>query len=664
MATNKNIENIIQDNMMEFSAYVLLDRALPDYRDGLKPVHRRILYGMHKMKATKFTKSANISGQVMALHPHGSSYASAVGMVQKDRHLYPLLEGKGGFGQYTSRDLAPAAERYSEMKLSPIAVDMMKNFDKNIVEFVDNYDGTLKMPEVLPVKFPSILAYSNSGIGVGFSSGIPSFNMNELNQAIINYLELGTKETLIPDFATGGNIIKDYDAFREINDTGRGSVKLRGKAEIEGNEIIITEIPYTTSREKIIEEIIKKAKLNKLNEVTNVMDETGFKGMRISVTCRKNTDMNVLLEKLYQLTPLESRFSANMNMLVDGLPKVLGVWDTIDKWIEWRRDCIVRGISYDIQNMNKDLHLLNGLEKVLLDIETAIDIIRKSSADLIESHLQHEFKIDHTQAVEVANMKLRNINEDYITMKIEDKQKLENKIDVYQDIIDSEDKQNSLIAKGLKDTNEKYATERRTSLLDTENIAKVEIIEDIPDYAVHLHLTEQGYCYKFKTDKQPTLKPGDSILKSFETNNKAEILIFADDKHCYKIPAHLINETASKALGSYLPNITKNSSIKILSYSILDDIQKMIIVAYSNNKVAKIDLDSFKGNRRILKKSLNETQELVDIITLQNEATLKLTTTQEVLDINTADLTTKGSRSSQGSFQTRKGNTKTVEMAF
>ncbi|MDR4281747.1 DNA topoisomerase, partial [Bacillus subtilis KCTC 1028 = ATCC 6051a] len=433
--TNKNIEQIIENNMMEYSAYILLDRALPDLRDGLKPVHRRILYSMYLQKAFKFTKSANVAGQVMKLHPHGSSYGSMVGMVQKDRHIIPMLEGKGNFGQYTSRDLMPAADRYSEVKLSEISIDMMQNFDKNVVDFIDNYDGTMKMPEVLPVKFPSILAYSNSGIGVGFSSSIPSFNLKELTEAIVKYIETGEKTVLVPDFATGGLIVKEDNVFRQLNEEGRGTVKIRGKAEIVKNEIHITEIPYSTTREAIIEKIVELNKAGKLKEVTDVKDLTGLKGMLITITARRNTDMNVLLEKLYKFTPLQSTFSANMNMLVDDLPKVLGVWQTIDKWLEWRTTCIKRGLSHDIETMTRKLHLLQGLEKVLLDIDEAIEIIRRSSQDQIEPNLQKHFGIDFEQAKEVANMKLRNINREYIIKKIEDIDKFEKTIENYKMIV-------------------------------------------------------------------------------------------------------------------------------------------------------------------------------------------------------------------------------------
>src|SRR5699024_1229716 len=356
-------------------------------------------YSMLEQNATKFTKSANIAGAVMRLHPHGSSYGTMVSMVQTDKQLHPMLEGKGNFGQHTARDLAPAADRYSEVRLSKISLDMMKDFNKNIVNFIPNYDGSMMMPEVLPVKFPAILAYSQSGIGVGFSSSTMSFNLKELSKAIIKYLETNEKTILAPDFPTGRTIIKDEETFKQINEQGKGTVRIRGKAEIAGNEILITEIPYSTTREAIIERIEKLAKGRKLREVSDVKDLTGLKGMLIEVTARRGTDMEMLLEKLFRFTPPQSTYSANMNILVDDLPKVLGVWPIIDKWLDFRRSSIERSIIYDVKQLSKKLHLLKGLEKVLLDIDEAIEIIRTSSAEKIEINLQNKFEIDYDQAV-------------------------------------------------------------------------------------------------------------------------------------------------------------------------------------------------------------------------------------------------------------------------
>ncbi|CAF1775828.1 DNA gyrase/topoisomerase IV subunit A [Bacillus subtilis] len=661
--TNKNIEQIIENNMMEYSAYILLDRALPDLRDGLKPVHRRILYSMYLQKAFKFTKSANVAGQVMKLHPHGSSYGSMVGMVQKDRHIIPMLEGKGNFGQYTSRDLMPAADRYSEVKLSEISIDMMQNFDKNVVDFIDNYDGTMKMPEVLPVKFPSILAYSNSGIGVGFSSSIPSFNLKELTEAIVKYIETGEKTVLVPDFATGGLIVKEDNVFRQLNEEGRGTVKIRGKAEIVKNEIHITEIPYSTTREAIIEKIVELNKAGKLKEVTDVKDLTGLKGMLITITARRNTDMNVLLEKLYKFTPLQSTFSANMNMLVDDLPKVLGVWQTIDKWLEWRTTCIKRGLSHDIETMTRKLHLLQGLEKVLLDIDEAIEIIRRSSQDQIEPNLQKHFGIDFEQAKEVANMKLRNINREYIIKKIEDIDKFEKTIENYKMIVKSQDKINQIIIKGLNETKEKYGKERRTKIVELTEVKPVRLVEEVPNYAVTIYLTKEGYCYKFKGNQEPNLKPGDEVLKVFETENKAEILIFGSDRVCHKVELKDIDETRANALGTYLPNMIRDKNITIVSYSILDSTHKFIIAAYSNNRIAKINLEAFQGNRTILKNSYCLKQDLLDMITLENDVSLNLLTDKSKLTVDTKNFNLTNGRNATGVYASPSRKLKKIEVA-
>ncbi|WP_255256040.1 DNA gyrase/topoisomerase IV subunit A [Priestia megaterium] len=648
---------------MNYASYVLLDRCLPSLEDGMKPVHRRILYTMYLQKAFKLIKSANISGAVMKLHPHGDSYGTMVSMAQKDKHAVPMLVGKGNFGQHTSRELMPAANRYTEVKLSDIAIDMMKNFDKNVVDFIDNYDGTMKMPEVLPVKFPAVLAYSNSGIGVGFSSSIPSFNLEEICDGMIGHLKTGERPLLVPDFATGGFIVREDEVFNKINCEGSGTIKIRGKAEIVGNEILITEIPYTTTREAIIDKIVELAKSGKLKEVTNVNDETGLKGMLITVTCRRNTDMDMLLEKLYRFTPLQSTFSANMNMLVDDLPKVMGTWQVIDKWLEWRKECIKRGLTYDIKKMSQRLHLLKGLEKVLLDIDEAIEIIRRSQEDMIEPNLQAQFDIDQEQAADVANMKLRNINKEYIVRKIKDISKLEQDIVSYNEILKSEDKLNQIIIKGLEETKEKFGRPRQSEIIELNNIKPVKLVQEIANYPVWIHLTKEGYCYKFRGTQQPTLKPGDEVIRMFETMNTAEILIFSKDRLCYKIEASRIDETRVTSLGVYLPNLLKVNDLEVASYSVLDDKYKILVAAYSNNRLAKINLQSFSGNRRILKNAFNRTQDLVDLLTLEDEAKLKIVTDKTEIEVDTKNLSLTNSRGATGVYTTRRGEMQKIEVA-
>ncbi|UDY80731.1 DNA gyrase subunit A [Geobacillus phage GR1] len=665
MTTTKQIENIVQDNMMSYSAYVLLDRALPDLRDGLKPVHRRILYTMYMEKAFRFTKSANISGSVMRIHPHGDSYGTMVGMVQKDRHSHPWLIGKGNFGNYTSRDLAPAASRYSEVKLSDISIDMMKDFEKNIVDFVDNYDGTIKIPEVLPVKFPAILAYAQSGIGVGFSSSTPSFNLSEICDAVIKYLKTNKKTTLVPDFATGGYIVKEPEIFEQINNEGTGTVKIRGKAEIEGNEILITEIPYSTTREAIIEKIVELAKNGKLKEVTDVKDLTGLKGMLITITARRGTDMKLLLEKLYRFTPLQSTYSSNMNILVNDLPRVLGVWNIIDEWLKWRRSSLQRSLTYDIKKMSERLHILRGLEKVLLDIDKAIDIIRKSKEDMIEKNLQNHFKIDEEQAKEVANMKLRNINKDYIIKKIKDIDELEKKIEDYKDLVGKEERLNGLIIEDLKETKEKYGRPRQTGIIELTNVKPIRLVQEVevPDYPVKVHLTKEGYAYKFKNfEQEPFLKPGDKVIQVFEATNKSEVVMITDACMAYKIELSRLEESKNNSLGTYLMNIFDLENENVVNYTIYDDKRKFLIIAYKNNRIAKVDMKVFSGRRKVLKYGYKEGQEVVDMITLDKEVTLKLKTTRTEVKINTKDLTMISSRATPGTYATRRGELEKVEV--
>lgn len=663
MTTKQNVERIIEDGMMSYSAYVLLDRALPDLRDGLKPVHRRILYTMYLQKAYKLTKSANISGAVMKIHPHGDSYGSMVGMVQKDRQSIPLLIGKGNFGQYTSRDIAAAASRYSEVKLSDFSIDMMKDFDKNIVDFIDNYDGTMKMPEVLPVKFPSILTIAQSGIGVGFSSSTASFNLNEVCDATIDFLKTGNKQILVPDFATGGFIIDEPEAFNQINTKGNGTVKLRGKAEIEGNEILITEVPYSTTREAIIEKIVQLSKAGKMKEVIDVKDLTGLKGMLVSVTARKGTDMKELLEKLYRFTPLQATYSANMNILLNDLPKVLSVHDVIEEWTKWRRESIERGLKFDINKLGKKLHLLRGLEKVLIDIDEAIEIIRHSKEEKIEIELIKKFEIDEDQAKEVSNMKLRNINKDYIIRKIKDIESLETTIEDYKQIIGNEKRLNDLVIEGLEETKEKFGVARKTKVIEVSSTPVITLTEDVPNYPVTLHLTKEGYAYKSKNVQEITLKPGDEVIKTFETKNDAQLLVFSKDVLCHKVDINRIEETKANNLGVYLPTLIRNPEIEIMSYSILDDKMKMILAVYENNKIAKISMKVFGGNRRILKNAYHPKQGLVELITLEEDSTVKITTDKTEVEIDTSTLSLASSRLASGVYCTRKGKTIRAEVA-
>jgi DNA gyrase subunit A len=664
--TDITAKDIIQDNMMDYGAYVILQRAIPDLRDGLKPVHRRILYTLHLEKATKFTKSANIEGAVMKIHPHGSSYGTMVNMAQKDRQSLLFINGKGNFGQATSRDLAPAAARYTEVKLSDFGIEMMSGLNKNLVNFVPNYDGTSMVPEVLPVRFPVILTQASSGVAYGMASSIPSFNAVELSNAMIKFIREGKKVLLIPDFATKGFIVNNPDIFKKINLEGSGSVQVRGKAEIDGSSILITEIPHTTTREAIIDKIVALSK-DKLKEVVEVKDLTDLKGMKVRVRFRRGTNVSEALEKLYQLTPLQDSYSTNLNVLINGSPKVMGVWGVITEWIKWRRQTIIRGLEFDIAKMKKELHFLRGLEKVLLDIDAAIEIIRRSKADMIEKNLMDKFNIDEVQAKEVADMKLRNINEDYIIKKIQDIQKLEDKITDFEDIVKKEDRQNELIIKDLEEVRDKYGVERQSKLINV-NTDKIKAVkkkmEQVPDYPVKLFVTKEGYVKKSRyggTAADQYLKPGDEIVSEYDAFNLSEFLVFGSDKCCYKIKVSDIEESTNRALGVFIKSVCELDG-DIVGTSVLDDSHKFIIISYDNNKVAKIKLDSFAGNRKKLANSLAKSADVVGILTFKDEGKFILKSPNGEVELMTSGFELK-ERWTQGVFAARKGKPTSIRKA-
>lgn len=652
---NKLIDNIIVQNTMDYSAYVLLDRCLPDLRDGLKPVHRRIIYTMHLEKATKLTKSANIEGAVMKLHPHGSTYDTIVNMVQRDKQNIPYLVGKGNFSSHASRDLQYGASRYTEVKLSELSKEILSALTQKTVSYVPNYDGSIMIPEVLPVQFPTILTHCNSGIGVGMSSSIPSFNITELCNAICNYIDTGEKVDLYPDFPTGGYIIKDEKAISRINNEGLGTIRLRGKATINGNIISITEIPYTTTREAIIDKVVELNKKGDFKEITDIKDLTGLEGMEIEITCRKNTDMELLLERIYANTPLESTFSANMNMLVDGLPRVMGVWDTVDKWISWRIECVKEGLRNDILLLEKENHILKGYGKVVLDIDKAIDIIRNSEEDFIIEKLCNHFDIDNIQAEYISNMKLRNINKKYILNKLQEKEKVEATIESRKRALNNEEILKRAVRTKLVKAVEKYGQDRKSGIitLSAKTVDKIKKLQsEVPDYNVRVVCTKDGYVKKIPLTSnkgEDKYKEGDCVIAEFETTNKGELLIFADTD-CYKIPLNNIDDSKPSLLGSYIPNISDCKS-SIVGYSILDEKYKFILICYKNGKIAKVDLKSFvtSTQRKKLSNSLSSLSEVSNMLTFSEEKDFLIVNTKGAeTKKNTSELNIKTTRNTQG----------------
>ena len=648
----KMVQNVINENMMEYSSYVIKQRALPDLRDGMKPVYRRILWTMNKMGATKFTKSQNVEGQVMKYHPHGGSYPTIVGLVQTDNNLTPFIDGKGSFGQRTSSELQPAAARYTEIKLSDISMEILKDTNKNVVDFIPNYDGTEVMPDVLAVKFPNVLHTPQSGIAVGMSCNIPSFNLIELNEAIEKYIKTGETTLLIPDFPTGGKIIANEETFKKINETGQGSIRLRGKAEINKNVISITEIPYSTTREKIIEKIIELKKSGRLNEISDIKDLTGLDGMKIEITAKRSADMNMLLEKLYQFTPLESGFSSNINVLDNGLPKQLGVWQVIDKWLAWRKECVKKSISVEIEKLENDLHIAQGLKKVLVDIDKAVDIIRHTEEDILIRKLMWEFDIDKDQAEYVADMKLRNINKTYIEKKLKDIDGMEQIISDKKSILNCDEGISNIICDELKSINKKYGQSRRTEIVQmTAKVKSVisKVKHDVPDYPVTIIVTKQGYVKKIKgAVGDIKIKDDDSIMDEFTTTNKHKLIVFSgSDAHIVKIST--LNECKNNQLGDYLPTMLGIDNI--IASTISDDKYKFTLALFDDHRIVKINLSSFNTGRKKLANSIYTGGNLIKMLTFEKEENMKfILKNGKEKSFKTSDYNAKTKRNSQGNI--------------
>lgn len=649
---SRTIGSFIQDGMMEYSGYVLLNRCIPDLRDSCKPVVRRILFTMNREKATKFTKSATIAGKVMAVHPHSTSYPTIVGMVQTDTQILPWLTGKGNFAQHTSRDLQAGAERYTEVKLSEYATEVLKDLGSKCVNWIPNYDGTIMMPEVLPVKFPMILNYCQSGIGVGMASNIPSFNMIEIAESYKKYIETGIKTDLIPDFATGGVILDSKKDIELINKTGKGSVILRGTYKFEDNTILINSIPFTTTREAIIDKVIELVKLGKLKEISDIKDLTGLNGMCIEITCKKSADLNKVIGLLYKMTPLESNFSSNMNVICDGLPKVMGTWDILDKWTEWRIDCVNKAYKYEISELNNKLHIYDGLSKVINFIDEAIHIIKNSSEETMIQELVKKLGIDTVQAEHIADMKLRNINKSYINKFMNDKDRLIQKIKDYENLLSDENNIKKLIVDEVCKIANKFGKARKTEIIQESEIQDISKEELIEDFSCRVLVTQEGYIKKHsKFSENNKLKENDIILQDFTTTNKSTILLLTNKANRYKLPVYELDLLTPSSYGQYIPNIIQlepdEKVIKVVS--ITDPSKGYIYTAYSNGKLGKVDIKSFISNNKKLQNCYNTDSELLDICYSEKDIDVIMVSSEgKSIIFNTSKINSKQSRNTQG----------------
>ena len=665
---NQKIADTLEKNYMPYVMSVIVSRAIPEI-DGFKPSHRKLLYTMYKMGLLTGDKrkSATIVGETMKLNPHGDMaiYETLVRLTKGNNALIlPYIDSKGNFGKHFSRDMAFAAARYTECKLEKICEEIFKDLDKDTVDMVDNYDGTMKEPILLPTTFPNILVASNEGIAVGMASKICSFNLKEVCDAAIAFIDDGecdlSQFITAPDFSTGGEIINKKNDLLQVLETGRGSFSIRAKYKFDKKNscIDIFEIPYTTTCEEIIDNIIALVKSGKLKDVNDVRDETDLSGMKITIDIKKSADPDDLMNKLYKLTTLQSSFACNFNLLIEGRPQVLGVRDILNEWLRFRITCIKRQLQFDIKKKEDRLHLLKGLSKILLDIDKAIKIVRETENDsLVVPNLMWGFGIDEIQAEFVAEIKLRNLNKEYILNKISEIDDLEKDIADMKDMLGSDRRIRTLIKKQLADVSKKYGADRRTTLIDEEEVTVITNETMIEDYNLRLFLTNDGYFKKIpltalRSSPEHKLKQDDFYVQEKEWHNKSEVLFFTNKQNCYKMKIYDIPESKAGVMGDYLANLLQmENDEKVIKFIATDDYKGYVLFAYKSGKVSKITLESYatKQNRKKLTNAYYAGSDLLDLAFMDNDADLvAYSNIDKVLIFNTSQIAEKSTRSSMG----------------
>lgn len=662
----EKIVDTLKKNYMPYAMSVIMSRAIPEI-DGFKPSHRKLIYTMFKMGllGSARTKSANIVGQTMKLNPHGDS-AIYETMVRLSRGyealLHPYVDSKGNFGKFYSRDMACAASRYTEAKLEDICKEIFKDIEKDTVDFVDNYDNTLKEPALLPCTFPSILVNSTTGIAVGMASSICSFNLKEVCKTtaeIIKNPEHDVLTTLVaPDFPGGGEIIYDKEKLKAIYETGRGGIKIRAKYEYDKkyNCIDIKNIPPTTTSEVIIEKIAALVKEGKIREVSDVRDETGLDGLKITIDLKRGANPESLMRKLFRLTPLEDTFSCNFNVLIAETPKVMGVKEIITEWIAFREECIKRRTVFDLQRLSSKLHLLEGLEKILVDIDKAILIIRKTKEEInVVPNLMEGFLIDKIQAEYVADIKLRHLNREYILKRTNEIESIKNEIKKLKEILEDKSKVDKLILEDLKRVAETYGKERVCPLVMPEEIITEEIT--VPDYPVSFFVSKEGYFKKItpqslKMNSEQNLKSSDEILEHIYGTNHSDLLFFTDKAQVYKAKAYNFKDTKASQVGDYIPatlNFDKNEKFKYMVAT--TDYSGFMVFFFESGKVAKVDMKSYltKTNRKKLIKAYFEGDKLVFCDYSKEEKNYILTSScGKILIFSSEKLSLKQTKNTQG----------------
>lgn len=662
------ITETLKTNYMPYAMSVILSRAIPEI-DGLKPSHRKLLYTMYLMGLLngKTIKSANIVGRTMQLNPHGdaSIYETMVRLSRGNESLlYPYVESKGNFGKAYSKNMMYAASRYTEAKLAPICSELFCDIDKDTVDFVDNYDNTMKEPRLLPVTFPTVLCNVTTGIAVGMASSIASFNIREVCETTIALMKNKAhviSDTLIaPDFVGGGYVLYDKDELDKIYETGKGSVKVRAKYSYDKsyNCIDITEIPPTTTSEAVIDKIVELAKANKVKEISDIRDETDLKGLKITIDLKRGTDPDKLMQRLYKLTPLEDTFSCNFNVLIDGKPGVRGVRELLNEWIRFRLNCITRRVNFSLAKKRKQLHLLKGLSKILLDIDKAIKIVRETENESdVVPNLMIGFGIDETQAEYVAEIKLRHLNREYILKRIDDIEALENEIAELEEVLSNEKKKKQIIISELQNVIKKYDTGRKSEIL-YEIPEDIEAEEpEVADYPVTVFLTHGGYLKKIKTANlrmsgEQKVKEGDAVARSVECSNKDELLVFTSKHQVYKAKLDDFPDTKASVLGEYLPGKLEMEEGETALYTaVISKYQGYMIFVFENGKLAKVDLSAYetKTNRKKLINAFSDKSPLAAAVYLEEDADIVITSQAgRNLLINTAVILPKTTKSTQG----------------
>ena len=668
LTVEQPIDTTLEINYMPYAMSVIVSRAIPEI-DGFKPSHRKLLYTMYMMGLINggTIKSANIVGRTMQLNPHGDAaiYETMVRLSEGYQALlHPYVKSKGSFGKAYSRDMAYAASRYTEAKLAPIAAELFTDIDKDTVDFVDNYDATLKEPTLFPVTFPSVLVNANTGIAVGMASSICPFNLNEVCRTTIEYIKdnyINVADTLLaPDFPIGGQLLYNREETEKIYETGRGSFKIRGVYSYDksANCIDITEIPPTTTSEAIIEKVIELVKLKKITEINDIRDETGLNGLKITIDLKRGTDPDRFMKKMYKMTPMQENFSCNFNILIAGSPRVMGVKEIIEEWVAFRVECVRRRIYFGLTKAKERLHLLKGLQKILLDIDKAIKIVRETAEEKeVVPNLMIGFGIDEIQAEYVAEIKLRHLNREYILKRLEDIENLEKSIAEMEDTLKSRTKILRIIIKELEEVMKKYGKERRTAIITDSAEEEENFAEPVDESPVTLFFTRDGYFKKItpqslRMSGEQKVKEGDEISQIIEATNAHELLFFTNKQQVYKAKVSDFADGKASVLGDYVAGKLGFDEAENAVFMVATrDYKGNVLFVFDNGRIAKVALSAYatKTNRKKLVGAYTDKFTLHTVIFAENESDLLLTSTNgRMLLVNSAALQTKSTRDNGG----------------